>query len=132
MIKFEDACKQVGYDRTAERPQTVYKYYAYKDGKAREFDTRQEAQAFSNLVEYTVANKDEIHAFQDKQTEGEIAAAELWLKELRDDYPELTDKQFGVIYDKAYEDSHSAGYDEVGLHFQDLYYFCMNFAKAGE
>ena len=24
------------------------------------------------------------------------------------------------------------GYDEVGFHFQDLYYFCMNFAKAGE
>lgn len=132
MIKFEDACKQVGYDRTADRPQTVYKYYAYKDGKAREFDTRQEAQAFSNLVEYTVANKDEIHAFQDKQTEGEIAAAELWLKELRDDYPELTDKQFGIIYDKAYEDGHSTGYDEVGLHLQDLYYFCMNFVKAGE
>ena len=132
MIKFEEACKQVGYDHAAEWPQTVYKYYAYKDGKAREFDTRQEAQAFSNLVEYTVANKDEIHAFQDKQTEGEIAAAELWLKELRADYPELTDKQFGIIYDKAYEDGHSAGYDEVGLHFQDLYYFCMNFVKAGE
>ena len=132
MIKFEDACKQVGYDRSVQRPQTVYKYYAYKDGKAYEFATRQEAHAFSNLVEHGVANKDEIRAFQDKQTEAEIAAAELWLKELRADYPELTDKQFGVIYGKAYEDGHSAGYDEVGLHFQDLYYFCMNFHKAGE
>lgn len=132
MVKFEDACQRVGYDRSAERPQTIYKYYAYIDGKAHEFATRQEAQTFSNLVEYTVANKDEIRAFQDKQTEAEIAAAELWLKELRADYPELTDKQFGVIYGKAYEDGHSAGYDEVGLHFQDLYYFCMNFVKAGE
>ena len=132
MIKFEDACKQVGYDRSVKRPQNVYKYYAYKDGKAYEFATRQEAHAFSDLVERTVANKDEIQAFQDKQTKGETAAAELWLKELRDDYPELTDKQFGIIYDKAYEDGHSAGYDEVGLHFQDLYYFCMNFVKAGE
>ena len=132
MIKFEDACQRVGYDRSAERPQTVYKYYTYKDGKAHEFATRQEAHAFSNLVEHAVANKDEIQAFQDKQTKAETTAAELWLKELRDDYPELTDKQFGIIYDKAYEDGHSAGYDEVGLHFQDLYYFCMNFVKAGE
>ena len=132
MVKFEDVCKQVGYDRNAQRPETVYKYYAYKNGKVHEFATRLDAQAFSNLVEQAVANKDEIQAFQDKQTKAEIAAAELWLKELRDDYPELTDKQFGVIYDKAYEDGHSAGYDEVGLHFQDLYYFCMNFVKAGE
>ena len=132
MITFQNACEQVGYDRSVQRPQTVYKYYAYKDGKAYEFGTRQEAHAFSNLVEHTVANKDEIRAFQDKQTEAEIAAAELWMKELRADYPELTNKQFDVIYGKAYEDGHSAGYDEVGLHFQDLYYFCMNFVKAGE
>lgn len=132
MIKFEDACQRVGYDRSAERPQTIYKYYAYIDGKVYEFATRQEAQTFSKSVEYAVANKDEIRAFQDKQTEAELAAAALWLKELRADYPELTDKQFGVIYGKAYEDGHSAGYDEVGLHFQDLYYFCMNFVKAGE
>ena len=132
MITFKEACNRVGYDSSVKRPQTVYKYYAYKDGKAHEFTTRQEAQAFSNLVEYTVANKDEIRAFQDKQTEAEIAAAELWLKELRADYPELTDKQFGMIYGKAYEDGHSAGYDEVGLHFVDLYYFCMKFIQAGE
>ena len=132
MITFQDACKQVGYDRDAKQPETAYKYYAYKDGKAHEFATRQEAHAFSNLVEHAVSNKDEIHVFQDKQTKGEIAAAELWMKELRTDYLELTDKQFGVIYGKAYEDGHSAGYDEVGLHFQDLYYFCMNFHKAGE
>ena len=61
-----------------------------------------------------------------------MAKLEAAEKELRDDYPELTDKQFGIIYDKAYEDGHSAGYDEVGLHFQDLYYFCMKFVKAGE
>ena len=132
MIKFEDACQRVGYDRSAERPQTIYKYYAYIDGKVYEFATRQEAQTFSKLVEYAVANKVEIRAFQDKQTEAELAAAALWFKELRADYPELTDKQFGVIYGKAYEDGHSTGYDEVGLHFQDLYYFCMNFVKAGE
>ena len=132
MIKFEDACKQVGYDRNAQRPETAYKYYAYKDGIVHEFATRLGAHAFSNLVEHVVSNKDEIQAFQDKQTEAEIAAAELWLKELRADYSELTDKQFGIIYHKAYEDGHSAGYDEVGLHFQDLYYFCMKFVKAGE
>lgn len=132
MIKFEDACKQVGYDRTAKWPEPIFKYFAYKSGVAKQFDTRKEAEAFSNNVERVVVNQSERDSFGKKQAVGEAAAVELWLKELRADYPELTDKQFGVIYGKAYEDGHPAGYDEVGLHFQDLYYFCMNFVKAGE
>ena len=132
MIQFEHACNRVGYDRAAEWPKSIFKYFAYKSGKAFEFKTMKEALAFSKNVEKVMANQDEINMFRNRQREGEAAAAELWLKELRDDYPELTDKQFGVIYGKAYEDGHSAGYDEVGLHFQDLYYFCMNFVKAGE
>ena len=132
MIRFEDACKQVGYDRTAKWPKPIFKYFAYKSGKAYEFETMKEALEFSKNVEKAMANQDEIDVFRNKQREGELAAAAFWLKELCADYPELTDKQFGVIYGKAYEDGHSAGYDEVGLHFQDLYYFCMNFHKAGE
>ena len=132
MITFQDACKQVGYDHAAEWPKSIFKYFAYKSGKAHEFETMKEALAFSKNVERAMANQDEIDVFRNRQREGEHAAVDLWMKELRDDYPELTDKQFGIIYDKAYEDGHSAGYDEVGLHFQDLYYFCMNFHKAGE
>ena len=132
MIMFQNACEQVGYDRTAEWPEPIFIYFAYKSGVAKEFDTRKEAEAFSNNVERVIVNQSERDSFGKKQAVGEAVAAQLWMKELRADYPELTDKQFGVIYDKAYEDGHSAGYDEVGLHFQDLYYFCMNFAKAGE
>lgn len=132
MITFQDACKQVGYDRTAEWIVPIFKYFAYKSGVAKQFDTRKEAEAFSNNVERVIVNQSERDSFRRKQADGEASAAELWLKELRADYLELTDKQFGVIYDKAYEDGHSAGYDEVGQHFQDLYYFCMNFHKAGE
>ena len=132
MITFQDACKQVGYDRGAEWPKPIFKYFAYKAGKAHEFDAMKEALAFSKNVERALTNQDEIDVFRNRQREGEASAAELWMKELRADYPELTDKQFGVIYDKAYENGHSAGYDEVGRHFQDLYHFCMNFVKAGE
>lgn len=132
MIKFEDACKQVGYDRTAGRPEVVFKYFAYKNGKAQEFNTLKEATTFSNNVEKAIANQDELDSFRKKQARGEMAAEKLWMKELRDDHPELTDKQFDIIYSKAYEDGHSAGCDEVGLHFQDLYYFCMKFIQAGE
>ena len=132
MITFQNACKQVGYDRTAEWPESIFKYFAYKSGVVKQFDTRQEAVAFSNIVERVTVNQSELDSFGRKQAEIEASAVNLWMKELRDDYPELTDKQFGIIYDKAYEDGHSAGYDEVGLHFQDLYYFCMKFVKAGE
>lgn len=132
MIKFEDACKQVGYDRTRCTPVPIFKYFAYKSGVAKQFDARKEAEAFSNNIERVIVNQSERDSFRRKQADGEAAAGELWMKELRADYPELTDKQFSVIYDKAYEDGHSAGYDEVGLHFQDLYYFCMKFIQAGE
>lgn len=132
MIRFQNACEQVGYDRTAEWPEPIREYFAYKAGVAKQFDTRKEAVAFSNIVESVIVNQSERDSFGKKQADGEAAAVELWMKELRADYPELTDKQFGIIYDKAYEDGHPAGYDEVGLHFQDLYYFCMNFVKAGE
>lgn len=132
MVKFEDVCKQVGYDHAAEWPKPIFKYFAYKSGKAHEFETMKEALAFSKNVESAMANQDEIDVFRNRQAFRAALAVDLWMKELRADYPELTDKQFGVIYGKAYEDGHSAGYDEVGLHFQDLYYFCMNFAKAGE
>ena len=33
MIQFEYACKQVGYDRTAEWPEPIFKYFAYKAGE---------------------------------------------------------------------------------------------------
>lgn len=132
MIMLEDACKQVGYDRTAKWPEPIFKYFAYKSSVAKQFDTRKEAEVFSNNIEKVIVNRSERDSFRRKQADGEAAAAELWMKELRTDYPELTDKQFDVIYGKAYEDGHSAGYDEVGLHFQDLYYFCMKFIQAGE
>ena len=132
MVKFEDVCEQVGYDRTTEWPEPIFKYFAYKSGVVKQFDTHKEAVAFSNIVESVIVNQSERDSFGRKQADAEASAVNLWMKELRDDYPELTDKQFGIIYDKAYEDGHSAGYDEVGLHFQDLYYFCMNFHKAGE
>ena len=132
MITFQDACEQVGYDRTAEWPEPIFKYFAYKSGVVKQFDTRKEAVAFSNIVERVIVNQSELDSFGRKQADIEASAVNLWMKELRDDYPELTDKQFGIIYDKAYEDGHSTGYDEVGLHFQDLYYFCMKFVKAGE
>ena len=132
MITFQNACEQVGYDHAAEWPKPIFKYFAYKSGKAYEFETMKEALEFSKNVEKAMANQDEIDVFRNKQREGELTAAAFWLKELRADYPELTDKQFGVIYGKAYEDGHSAGYDEVGLHFQDLYYFCTIFCSAGE
>ena len=59
MITFQNACEQVGYDRTAEWPEPIFKYFAYKSGVAKEFDTRKEAVAFSNIVEREVINQSE-------------------------------------------------------------------------
>ena len=59
MIKFEDACQRVGYDRSAERPQTIYKYYAYIDGKVYEFFKEK------NLNQRLIVRQDQVSIEED-------------------------------------------------------------------
>lgn len=132
MISFNEACDQVGYVRNVLAPTTIYKYFAYKSGKAREFATMSEALTFSKNVEKVVTNQDEIDTFWKKRREGEKAAVDLWMAQLREEYFDLSGKQFDIIHTKAYESGHAYGYDEVALHFNDLYNVCIEFAKAGE
>lgn len=132
MISFKEACDQIGYVRNVPAPTTIYKYFAYKAGKASEFATMSEALAFSKNVEKVVANQDEIDAFWKKRHDDERAAVDLWMAQLREYYSDLNDKQFSVIYDVAYENGHHSGYDEVALHFEEMYDVCVKFVKAGE
>lgn len=130
MISYANACAQVGYNPNATRPTPQYLYYAYKDGQAVVFYERERALEYSRNVERAVVNADEIATFRATQREVERKAAELWYNELRAEYAHFSKRQFELVYAKAYEEGHSAGYDEVASTFDDLAYLCSEFKKG--
>lgn len=132
MISYVEACRQVEYDPTTKPPANITKYFAYKVGEAREFETLKDALVFSKIVEDVVVNQDEIKAFWDRRRWLEGAAAKVWFDALREEYSDINGSQFNLIYDEAYERGHSDGYDRVAELFCNLHALCVAFAKVGE
>lgn len=125
MRRFDEICKDVGYDRRATGPDVAERWAAYKNGEVKFFGTAKEAQAHSTMVEELdlVAAR---RKFRDSQRDLERVAVEYFKRELRDEYPEFTEDQYALIYAKAYEDGHSNGYDDVACVMSDL----ADFANA--
>lgn len=132
MITFREACDSVNYNNQKTPPKRQYVYYAYKNGVAESFSSEVDAKQFSHMTERVCINIDEIDVFVRDQRNGESAAVELFVSSLKQDYPDLTNSLFYIIYDKAYEQSHSYGYDEVANTFQDLYDFYNDIKKELE
>lgn len=104
---------QEEYDALGERPQADIVYFGYRDGKSEEFPSRKEAEKYTRLVEPSVKNKKEIDAYDTAWRAVEAKASERFHQELRKEYGFLSDEVYGLCYSRAYEDGHSAGYDEV-------------------
>jgi len=115
MISFSEACVHANYDRSNyEPPAPKYTYFAYKEGKSQQFLTEQEAKNFSKNIERVTINKDEIDTYHIERREQETKAVRIWQQYLRNEYSYLSDELFDLCYSKAYDEGHSAGYDEVG------------------
>lgn len=130
MISYANACAAVGYDPRAERPAPEYQFYAYKAGKAVAFPDFDLAMKYSRNVERVAVNQNEIDAFQDNQRKREQQAAKYWYDELRSDFQDLSDKQFALVYARAYEECHSSGYDDIAAEVDTLVDLCRAFANA--
>ena len=130
MVSYEEACEVVGYDRSAIGPEKKIVYLAYKDGECKEFMNLKEATKFSKLFEKKCVNQEEIDNFTKDQIKKERLAGETFIHELREDYPELSNSQFSCIWEEAWEDSHSYGYDEVASNFEDIYSFIKRYARC--
>lgn len=130
MISYENACAAVGYNPHAERPVPEYQYYGYKAGQAVAFKDRDAAMKYSRNVERVAVNQDEIDAFRDNQRKLEQQAAKHWYDELRSDFQDLSDKQFALVYARAYEERHSSGYDDIADEVDTLVDLCRAFANA--
>lgn len=53
-----------------------------------------------------------------------------FVKDLHDCFPELSDKQFNVLFAKAWESGHSSGYYQVAYDFDELESFITEFNNA--
>ena len=112
-------------------PVVQYKYFAYKDGKFIECSSAIAAKAISKNTEkvMTPESKKAHDDFWAARRELESKAFDGWYAELKAEHSDLTESQFNLIYSKAYDDGHSAGYDEVALHFSNLYDFVQQFVS---
>ena len=112
-----DLMAESGIQYPYESEYTIY--FAYKNGKAKKFNTKEEAKQYSDNIEekvdkqaYEAARK----AYNQASSEAEAKVIQAMKKEIGliscgDD--EKDNQLFDLVYGKAYEDGHSSGYNEI-------------------
>lgn len=113
VIKWDDACKIAGLDKNIDFPEKKYKYFAYKNGQAKEFPSKTDAISYSKNYESVVSNEDEIKDFQIEYCKKNSIASMILNLSLRKEHEHLPENVFNKVYELAYEEGHSAGHDEV-------------------
>ncbi len=104
-------------------PHTIY--YAYSNGKLLYEGTDiKQATNTSGIIEQ-VKNPEYLKAQSDIR-DCRTLIVKKWLSKLRSSYSYLNDEIFNACYSRAYDASHSSGYNEVELEFDDLVGFINN------
>jgi hypothetical protein len=123
------------YDDQFVKPEIVEKqfsWFAYKNGESKQFDSSDAAKAFSKNTEKVCTNQAEFDASWKAYREVAQQAVDAWYADLREEYSELTDKQFSLCYNEAYDRGHSAGHDEVRSYLYDIVDFAKELLKTVE
>ena len=110
-----DLMAESGIQYPYESEYTIY--FAYKNGKAKKFNTKEEAKQYSDNIEekvdkqaYEAARK----AYNQASSEAEAKVIQAMKKEIGGYGDNEKDNQlFDLVYGKAYEDGHSSGYNEI-------------------
>jgi hypothetical protein len=130
MRTYNQITEYLGYDFTVQCPITyTFKYFAYKNGEVKEFNTIKEAQLFSKNVEKSVNTENELKrdTWYKIRSEQISHVDAVWFKELKEEYKNsLSDEVFKLCYAEAYEKGHSSGYDEVACCMSDYVDFALN------
>lgn len=113
-------------------PQKTYGFRAYKDGVCQEFSDRKSAELFSNLVEKFQTNVEYYNSMMTEYSNYHNQVSERWHREIRAEFCELSDAQYNVLYNKAYDDGNSAGYDEIAMYMEEYAHFIHRFNTAQE
>jgi hypothetical protein len=112
-------------------------YYVYKGGKLEDtitdkLEAKTLASKLNGVVEQYVSNQKEIDDWKANRNEALNELSERFHKELRKEYDYLSDEVYQLIYNKAYEDSHSSGLDEVANEMIDLSEIALKIYKLGQ
>ena len=90
------------------------KFHAYGAGKViGTFNTEKEAKEAGASTTEKVFDEDGFRAANETYRAWSAKVSEEYGRELRKEYSTFNDKTFDILYRMAYEDGHSAGYDEV-------------------
>lgn len=113
-------------------PSPVYVWFAYKDGTATKCRSLHHATTISNNIEeietkLSIENRKHVH---DHNANIEREALSAWYKDFRNQHSDLCDSEFSIIYDEAYDQAHSYGYDAVAEKFETLKNFLQRFNNA--
>ena len=109
----------------------IYKWVGYKNGEAEWFDSEKEAKAKYKLVERVQQNKKEFEEYKQIVDKIHTTAYDIWIKELREEWYELSDEMFQTCYSYSYTENHSSGYDEVGNGMYDIVEFAKRVYNLG-
>jgi hypothetical protein len=111
-----------------ECPAPVYLWHAYKQGKlVGTALTQAQCWNFYNthVTERVCINQDAIDHWLKQKRDHQQLVTGIWYNALREEYSDLSPELFALCYDKAYDQGHSSGYDEVAAYMQDT----VEFAK---
>ena len=110
-----DEAKAAGVKYPKRSDYTVY--YAYKCGKAKQFDSFEKAKGFSSNVE-TNLDKNAYQAALSAYNQAVREAEAKVIQVMKDKFVDVANKEqneklFDLAYRKAYEQGHSSGFNEL-------------------
>lgn len=134
MIKYQEILNQVTKETPlVQVPDQQYSYFAYKDGKFYTCENVSDALKISKnyvCIENIESKKLRDAAIKhNRDVEAKVFDI-LYYNDLREEYSDLTDAQFNLIYSKAYENGHSSGHDEAANEFINVLEFALAILKA--
>lgn len=117
MEKIQKYYEKVGYDpEDCNPPEPVYKYNAYLKVDVRTFfgeDAEEKAKEFSYNTEKILLNREEIDSYKNKRQEKYLQAVTLFEEDMRKEFNYLTDEQYDICYEYAYNKVSIGGISEV-------------------
>lgn len=96
---------------------------------AESFLTKKEALAHSEIIERIQIYVDEYNKQLQAWAVWNNNVNDTWFKELKDEYDSYVPGVFNKIYERAYDEGHSEGYDQIAWHVEDLCYFVDEILK---
>lgn len=110
---------------------TFTTYYGYKTGVViGQFATAQEALAAGATTTEKSLDEKAFRAANNAYRLHQQRLGEAFYARLRAEHPDLSDAVFALVYGKAYEDGHSAGFQEVELYVNTIADFACQIMAA--